>query len=485
VSSFKQKTVSGISWSILSQLTSQFFLLITSIILARLLTPNDFGLIGMITVLTGFANIFMNVGFSSALIQKEKITQEDLSSVFWFNIVCGILLTVIFIALSPLIAIFYEKEILSSLSILISFNFLLGSFNIVQRTILVKKVDFKTSFKVEIISIPVAGISAIILAYYGWGVWSIAVQSLLQSSINGILLWLYSSWRPSFIFKWESIRSLLKFSLNVFGNDTLNYWTRNIDNLLIGKFIGMGGLGIYSKAYGILMLPLTNVSQVIGRVLFPSLSLIKEDKIQVKRVFLKLSRVVALIAFPLMTGLFAISDVFVLTIFGPQWKEMIPLVNVFCILGISQSVGTLISHLYLSQGRADLMFKIGTIIRIILILSIVIGLYWGVIGVAVSYTFGALTCGYFQYYYAGGLVNLRYKEVLNNLKEIFLAAVAMGNIVYVIKAFLPPDLSSWILLLATTFSGIIIYMLFCIFFKIQAYKDVMDLLAEKLQKRPI
>jgi len=246
---FRDQTISGISWSIKAQIFQQFFSISTSIILARLLNPVDFGLVAMITVITGFAGIFVDMGLGSALIQKKDITQSELSSVFWFNLVAGFLLTLIFITSAQFIATFYDEPLLVPLTIFISFNFIISAFGVIQKALLTKKVDFKTLFKVQFITQPIAVVVGISMAWKGFGPWSIATQIVLNSLLSTSMLWLVSNWKPSWEFKWGSIKGLLGFSLSLFGNRSLNYWVRNLDNLLIGKFIGTDSLGVYSKAY--------------------------------------------------------------------------------------------------------------------------------------------------------------------------------------------------------------------------------------------
>ena len=479
---FRDKTISGISWSIKAQVFQQFFSIITSIILARLLTPNDFGLIAMITVITGFAGIFVDMGFGSALIQKKEINQRELSSVFWFNLVVACLLTLLFVSSAHFIAAFYHEPLLIPLTFFISLNFMFSGLGVIQKTLLTKEVDFKTLFKVQVTAQPLAVLVAIIMAWRGYGPWSIATQMVLNSLLTSTILWWLSKWKPTAEFHWESIRDLMGFSMNLFGNKSLNYWVRNLDNLLIGKFIGTDSLGIYSRAYKFLMFPLVNISQVISRVLFPSLSQIQDDKKKIKHVYLMVSRAIALVAFPILAAFFVLADPLVIGLFGEKWSAMIPILKIFAILGVLQSVGTIISNLYLSQGRADLMFRVGLFLQLLLMAAIIIGLRWGIIGVAIAYTIATFITSYINHKYAGQLVNIKYYEILRNLSGIFFTTVAMGFCVYSLDAWLFAPLSSLLRLILGLAICFIFYVTLLTIFNVKAYTEVMLILLERLNR---
>jgi PST family polysaccharide transporter len=244
----RKKTISGISWSFTSKFGRQFILIIINIILARILSPKEFGLIAMISPIIGFANLFAELGLSAALVQQSDIKQDQLSSVFWFNFSAGVFLCILFILVAPLIAKFYNEPILIPMTMILSSNFLLSSFNIVQNTLLTKDLNFRLLSIIEISAVGISGIIAVVMAVSGYGVWSLVAQSIILSFITAVLLWKMHRWRPNFTFKWKTIRSLLGFSSSLLGTKVLNYWVRNIDYILIGRFIGTRPLGIYNRA---------------------------------------------------------------------------------------------------------------------------------------------------------------------------------------------------------------------------------------------
>ncbi|MCG2659187.1 MAG: MOP flippase family protein [Kiritimatiellae bacterium] len=483
MSTFRDKTIKGIGWSVVSQIGQQAISFIIIIILARLLSPREFGLLAMITVITSFASIFVEMGFSAALVQKHDIRQAHLSSVFWLNLVVGLGFTLAFVAVAPIISRFYSEPLLIPLTMFIAANFLLGSLTIVQKTMMTKALDFRRLAIVDIVAVAFSGGFAIVLAYAGFGVWSLAVQTVFLSAITTVMLWKLGKWRPSFVFDWTAIKDLLGFSSNLFGSTLLNYWVRNLDYLLIGRFIGTQSLGIYKNAYSIMLFPLNNISRVISRVMFPSLSLIQHDKAKVRSVYLLATRAIALVTFPLMTGLFVVVESFVLTLFGSQWSGMIPILRVFCLTGLLQSVATLTGNLYLSQGKADLQFRVGLFVHANAIICIVVGLRWGVLGVAIGYTIATMINSFPSLFFAGRLVDLTFWQVWSKLLGIIGCALIMAIAVWGIGLALPALWPPWLCLVTQIAFGVLFYGVLIHFLAVQAYVETRELLSEQVRHK--
>lgn len=455
--SLRQKTLSGLSWSVVSQIGRQGLTFVIGIILARLLSPEEFGLIAMVTVFTGFATLFADFGLGAAIIQEKEVNNTQLSSIFWINVIAGITLTMVFILASKQIGIFYNRELLVPITKLVAFNFTISSIGIVHRALFSKEIDFKSLAKIEIVSILAGGISAVTLALLNFGVWSLVYQSLITSAVSTIGVWLFNSWRPSFAYNFQEVRKLLSFSINLLGERTINYWVRNTDNLLIGKVLGSSSLGLYSKAYNLMLFPLRNISGVITRVMFPSMAAIKEDRARVGRIFLKVTRVIALITFPMMVGCIIVADNLVITLFGIDWVGMIPILRILSVVGLIQSVVTVVGSVFLSQGRADMQFRLGLIIKPVLIIGIVAGLNWGVEGVAIGYACAVTFAQYINIKWAGNLVGVSYMDMLKNLSPIALWTVVMGLGVTGFSFLLPGHWANWLQLVLKVFVGVTIY----------------------------
>lgn len=477
IDNFRNRTISGLRWSGISQVGRQLLNFFTSVILARLLSPQEFGLLGMIIVFTGFAQVFSELGLGAALIHKQDLNQSHLNSVFLINLVTGVFLSGIIIACAPFIASFYNEPKLKLLTMVVAINFIIGSFKVVQQSLFQKKLDFRILALIDIIATFIAGFTAIIMALMGCGVWSLVIQSLFLMLISVVMLWRFSSWRPNFSFKVKALKDLLGFSSNLLGFNILNYWVRNLDNLLVGKFIGASSLGIYVRAYSLMLLPISQVTSIISQVMWPALSIIQKNIYRVKDIYLRSTRVIALVTFPMMAALFVVADSFILGIFGIKWKELIPIFRILCIEGFGQGVGTTVGWIYNSQGRTDIQFKWGIFSGIIRFIAFFIGLRWGVMGVAAAYVIS----GYFILWYPawaipGRLINLRFVEMLRNLAGCFFCAVTMAIFIWGLKLGLPCFLPHLLQLGIQLPAGFIVYLTLIRIFKLKAYFEVKQIL---------
>jgi O-antigen/teichoic acid export membrane protein len=386
----RQKTFKGLFWSFLSQGGRQVIQIIITTILARLLSPNNFGTLAMVTVFTNFAMIFNEMGVGGALIQKQDTHDRHYYSIFWLNIMAGIGLTLIFIAASPYIAWFYKKPELKPILCVIAFNFLFSSFTTIQQAILTKEMDFRRLAIRDVIALVLSGIIGITLAYRGFGVWSLVYQLISYTIINASLLWILSPWRPKLEFAMTDIKDLFRFSANLTGFNILNYFSRNIDQLLIGKFLGSEVLGYYSLAYKIMLYPLQNISWVILKVMFPAFSKIQDNLKEVSTIYLKMIKAISLVTFPLMAWLFCVAPELVDVFLGEKWKPIVILIKIFCFCGIAQSIGTTVGTIYLSKGKVDLQLKLQLLGTFIVTITILIGLRYGITGVCLAYTIQAI-----------------------------------------------------------------------------------------------
>jgi PST family polysaccharide transporter len=296
-------------------------------------------------------------------------------------------------------------------------------------------------------------------------------------------VWTISSWRPQFLFRKNAIQELLRFSGNLLGFNLVNYWTRSADDLLIGKFVGSAGLGIYTKAYGLMLLPVRQITSVISDVMFPALSRIQNDIDRVRRVYLRANRIIGFVTIPMMCGLMAVAHPFVLALFGPKWEAVVPVLQILCFVGVKQPVGSTTGWIYQSQGRTDWMFRWNVVVSTVTILSFVIGVQWGVIGVATAYAIRSYVVWYHGISIPGRLIDMTFGDFVQNLAGIFACAVVMAGAVYALGLALPPEWPHWLHLLTQVPAGVVIYWALVHSFGVQAYRETFDLLVEQWQRR--
>jgi len=299
----KQKTLSGLKWSFLDNFINQGAQFIAGIILARLLSPKEFGLVGMIAIFTAISIAFIDSGFSQALVRKNDCTGEDYSTVFFYNLAAGICFYVALFFLSGTIGDFYREPIVPLLLKVLAIDVVIRSFCVVQQTILVKNINFKLQTNISLVSSVVSGIIGIAMAYSGWGVWSLVWKTISQSIVTAGLLWLWNDWRPGFVFNHQSFHSMFGFSSKLLASGLIDTFFTNIYYLVIGRIYSATELGYYTKADQFKNYPSQDINGMIQRVSYPVLASIQDDPVRLKRGYKGLIKNVMFISFVLMIGL--------------------------------------------------------------------------------------------------------------------------------------------------------------------------------------
>lgn len=480
----RKRTLSGLGWSGAQQAMQQGLKFAFTILLVRLLTPDDFGQVGMILVFAGLAQLFSELGLGAALVQRKDLRPEHLDSVFWANIAAGAVLTGIFAALAGPIAGFYGLPSLRPLTLAISLTFIIGSLRVVQYSLVLRSMNFRKLALVETAAVLLSGILAVGMALTGFGIWSLVGQMLVLSFMVAVLLWLTSGWRPSFSFSFRALKELFPFSLNLLGFSLFDYTVTRSSHLLIGKFIGAPALGIYSRADQLMLMPVTQVANVISRVMFPALSAIQDQVERIKQIYLRAIRTISLLTFPLMLGLMVTARPFVIVVFGEQWAEVIPLLQVFCLAGVTMSVGTTVGWIYTSQGRTDIMMRWGLCAGAVRLIAIAVGLRWGILGVAVAWVAsGYLILWYPSWAIAGRLINLRFSEMVRTLSGNFCCALTMALAVMLLGRAVPDTWPLWQLLALQVAAGAVIYIVLVLLFRLRTWQEIRQLLAERRKDR--
>ncbi|MFC1620016.1 MOP flippase family protein [Candidatus Neomarinimicrobiota bacterium] len=438
----RESVISGTKWSAVSQFGRQGIQIVTLVILARLLAPEDFGLVGMTTVVIGFLAIFKDLGTSAAVIQRQDLSEELLSSVFWLNVLFGLVVMALLYAASPLVAAFYQESRVVPLLQVLSATFFISGLSILHQTLLERDMAFNRMAKVELSATVVGAIVGIGAALSGWGVWSLVFQSLAIALVTTVLLWVFSSWRPRWIFRWDNLRSVARYSLNLLGFNIINYLARNAPYLLIGRFLGAEALGYYTLAYKIILYPLQNISYLLARVMFPAFSRLQKQLERFRRSYLRVAASIALVTFPLMMGLMALAAPFVLAILGEKWEPVIILLIILAPVGLAQSIRSTVGVIYLTMGRTDWMFRWIAVAGSLIVISYVIGLRWGIVGVATAYAIISIFLIYPNYAIPFGLIDLRVRKVAKVLWRPLLSSLIMGAVLLLTRHLLLEQITS-------------------------------------------
>ena len=451
------KTFSGLKWSGFSQFSIQLINLILNIVLARLLSPYEFGIIAMVTVFVSFMELFKDFGFGSVLISQKNVDDLDYSTVFWVNLMTGIILAFLLYSSRTLVSSFYNEPILEKLISVISLIFVFQAFNFVQEIKLKKKLEYRKLSIVGILSVLFSGSIGIIFALKGFGVWSLIFKSLTFTVIYLILIWSISNWRPSFKFSITRFKFYLKSGLALIGTKMINYFSKNIDSALIGKFVGASPLGIYNRAFSLMSYPVHQITGVLSSVLFPSLSIIQNDIKRVKEIFLKAIQITSFIIFLILGLLFINAREFVLIVLGDQWNELIPLLKIMVFPAALQSICLLTENIFRSQNKYQLEFKINMLNSLIIILGIICGLQWGIIGVAKAILLTTVLTTFITFFNVAKVLGDNFFNILKYIFPSFIAFVILVGFKYVIMASEIFEFSLWIRLFVQSIIGLFLY----------------------------
>jgi len=321
--SLKGKTISAIIWSSVERFSVQGIQFLIMIIMARLLQPSDYGLIGMLAIFIAISQSFIDSGFSNALIRKSDRTEIDFATVFYFNIIVGLCFYLLLFFASPEIAIFYKAPQLEDITKIVAIGLLINSLTVVQRAKFTIEVDFKSQAKASVLSVIISGALGIWMAYTGFGVWALVTQTVVNSTINMIFLWYYARWIPAWIFSFRSFKEMFTFGSKLLLAGLLDTTYKNIYTIVIGKKFSVQDLGYFTRADQFAQFPSSNLTGIIGRVTFPILSSIQQDEQRLRSVYRKYLRMSAFIVFPLMVGLAALAHPLVLVVLTSKWEGVL------------------------------------------------------------------------------------------------------------------------------------------------------------------
>lgn len=406
---------------------------VVSVVLARILAPEDFGVIAMLAMFTGVAGIFIDGGFSSALIQRQRITHTDESTVFFFNLGMGVLTALLLCAAAPWIAAFFKQPVLQYLTYAMAFNLVISGFGSIHSTLLSKELNFKTTAKVGVVSSLVAGALAIYMASQGYGVWSLAGHAVASGTIAVLLLWLWHPWRPAWVFSVASLRSFFSFGGYAMAATLTDVFSTNLYLILIGKMYSARDVGLYSRAQNTQQLPITLMMGIINRVAFSTFSSVGEDKARLVRGLRQAQAIAMLMNTPILVGLIILAEPLVLTLFGAQWLPCVPILKVLGLGGLLWPLHLLNLNILRAQGRSDLFFRLTMFKKVFTISLTVAASFYGVMAIAWVQVVVSIL-GYFaNTYYTKVLLGYSGWRQLNDLKLNFAAVIPMAIAVYFVN----------------------------------------------------
>lgn len=468
----KIRTINALLWSFIETLGLQSIRFAIGIVLARMLLPEHFGLIGMLTIFIAFAQSLMDSGFGSALIQKREATQVDTCSIFYFNILIGIVAAGALCILSPWVAVFFNQPILEPLLKTLSLTIVINSFGLIQNTLLNKQINFKSQTKASLNSGIISGIIGVSLAYYGFGIWSLAAQQVFYAFFKTVFLWWVNDWRPALIFSIYSLQNMFCFGSRLLVSGLLNQFFENIYTLVIGKLFSATDLGFFTRANALQELPSQTLANMVGRVTFPVFSTIQNDSVRLKRGMKKALNLLVLVNFPMMIGLAVIARPLIILLMTDKWAESIPYFQLLCLLGLLYPLHVINLNLLQALGKSKLFLRLEVIKKVLIVINIAVTWRWGICAMIYGMIVLSICCYYLNSYYTGVLIGYSIREQIFDLIPSLVLSLIMGAAVFATS--LIPFKTQWFLLVSQIGVGIVAYILMCLLFRIKAFMDILS-----------
>lgn len=433
--SLRKQATSGLIWTFSQQFGTQIVGFIVSLVLARLLLPEEFGLIGMIAVFISVGKALVDSGLTQSLIRSKKLDQEDFSTVFYFNLATSIFIYGIIYFGAPLVANFYDQVILTPILRLYCITFIITAFSAVQLARLTQKMDFKTQTLVAIPSIIIGGIVGVVMAYMGYGVWSLVWNQIFTALVSTVQLWIYSKWSPSFVFSIKKFKEHFNFGYKLTLSSLLDRVFSNIYLIVIGKYFAPAQVGFYTRAQTTKQLPVQNISAALNKVTYPLFAKIQEDDVRLKRVYSQLMQMVVFVITPVMVLLAIIAEPLFVFLFTEKWLPAVPYFQILCATGILYPIHAYNLNVLKVKGRSDLFLKLEIIKKIVIIIAIAITIKFGIIALIYGQVFTSIIAFFINTHYTGKFINYTAWQQIRDIVPIILLATFVGGIIFLVKEF--------------------------------------------------
>ncbi|MCY0979370.1 lipopolysaccharide biosynthesis protein [Chryseobacterium wangxinyae] len=476
--SLGKQALAGMIWTYSQQFGTQALTFVVSVVLARILLPEEFGLIGMLAIFIGIGNTLFDGGMTSSLIRTAEVNQEDYSTVFYFNLVCSIIIYGILYLCAPLIADFYSQPSLASITRVYGLTFVISAFGAVQNTILTRELKFKKQALITFPAVFIGGVIGVLMAYKNWGVWSLVGLAITNSFFTSFFLWVSSKWHPILVFNKDKFRQHFHFGYKLTLSGILDIIFTNIYQIVIGKYYSAGQVGYYARANSLMMLPVSNVSGALSRVIFPIFSKVQDDIPRLKKAYKQVMQLVLFIITPIMIIMAVLAKPLIILLFTEKWLPMVPIFQIICASGILYPI-----HLYnlivlQVKGRSDLFLKLEIIKKVVITIVLAITLYYGFYALLWGQLICSILALLINTHYAGKMLNYSGFYQIKDISPIFLFSTIMGFAMYTLNLILIKQ-TNILQILVCSAVGVIIYLSLALLFKFESLNDIKNLILKK------
>lgn len=481
--SLRNKTLRGAAWSFFEKIGTQVVHFLVTIVLARLLTPSDYGVIGLLIVFLGVSQLFIDCGFGWALIRTKNRSEADLSTVFWYNLVISVVCYVALFLTAPCVASFYNMPSLKSILRVLGLNLIIQALYAIQVTRLTALVNFGLQARIVVSASIVSGIIGISLAYCGMGAWALVVQMMSATAFSCVMFWSFSGWRPKMLFSYASFRRLFGFGSKIMLASSLHTIYTSISPLIIGRKYSAADLGVYSRSDSLVALPGGIFQSTLGRVIFPVLSSIQEDEIRLRMVYNKYLRIVTSVVAPSMLLMAAVSEPVILTLIGAKWLSCVPYIMILAIAWMVDPIIIVNLNILYVKGRSDIVLKLEIIKKIIAIAIVVVSVQFGILWLCIGrvvYSFIALGL---NLHVCGPFIGMSFWQQMQEVWRIYVCGSLAAICAYAVVQFsgFSNDGVWWhqcACLITAGLTGFLIYSSCAIWLKFDIVAEVLDVLGK-------
>ena len=477
--SLKNKTIKGVAWSGIDNVTQYGVSFVVSIVLARLLSPDDYGLIGIIAIFTAVCSTFIYAGYGTALIRKKDATDEDYNTVFLVNLVTSLFLYAVIYLCSPLIADFFKREELIALTRVSALGMIIGALALVQQTILTKRIDFKNQTKITFIASIVSGAVGIVMALIGFGVWALVYQGLVSGIVRTMLLWIYNKWIPNLRFSNKSFQELFGFGWKLMVSSLLDTVWKQLYQVVVGKFYNPATLGQYTRANGFSELFSSNLTSVVQRVTYPVLSNIQDEKERMVVAYRKIIKFTMFISSIAMFALGAVSEPLLYCLIGPKWHEAATYLPLICISASTYPIHALNLNMLQVQGRSDLFLGLEIIKKIIAVGPLFIGAFIGIMPMLYTNLITTVIAFFLNSHYSGKMVGYSSWMQIKDVAPSYGIAIVVALSVFFLKCL---PITNWVILPLQGIIGLITFIMLCRVFHLEEFDATINMLKPLLRK---
>lgn len=478
--SLKQKALKGVFWTSIEKFGNQLIGFAISIVLARLLMPQEFGLIAMLSVFIALGQSLIDSGLTESLIRTKDPDDTDYSTIFYFNLVGSVVIYIIIYFAAPYIALFYEQDLLTSIVRLYSVVFIINAFAAIQNTRLVKLMDFKTLMIVSTPSLIISGFVGITLAVNGFGVWSLVWSGIAQAIASTVQLWYWAKWKPLWVFSYEKFKQHFNFGFKLTLSGILNTVFVNAYPIIIGKFFAPAQVGFYSKADGLRMLPVGIVSGIVSKTTYPLFSEIQNDDVRLKNVYKRIMQMVVFLVAPTLIFTAVLAEPIFRFLYTEKWLPAVPYFQILCISGILHPIHAYNLQILNVKGRSDLFLKLEIIKKIIIVIVILVSFQFGIYGLLYGGVFTSLATFLINTHYTGKFINYTAWHQTKDLLPTILLAVTAGVLMYGIDVYLSSlNVHDIIRIVLGGIAGLLTFIVLAWLVKLESMYELITILQQK------